>query len=317
MNHEDTMALLRWTLPLLVWSVGCVLLRAAWAAPITTQSAVTLGFEGTALVPRVQYSHQNTLLQDGEKVSDPLGREVDRLVVSLGGGFRLRRNLTLRLGIPWVYTKLEQTIEGRRTSSTASGLGDIRLVGRYRFFKHDAFLRTTQLAAQTSLKFPTGATDAEDNAGERLSPPLQLGTGSFDASVGLNFTQVISRWSFHSNVAYRLHTEGAQDFRFGDVLRYNLDLEYRWKPRRLGPEIITLLELNGLHAQRAERAGKTIADSGGDVVFLSPGMQYSAASGRWLAEVAVQIPVVRELNGTQLAPPPFTLIVGFRYQWPI
>ncbi len=113
----------------------------------------------------------------------------------------------------------------------------------------------------------------------------------------------------------RLHMVSAQDVRFGDVLRYNLDVEYRWKPWRPGPEIIPLLELNGRHAMRAERAGRTVADSGGDVVFLSPGVQYSAASGRWLAEVAVQIPVVRELNGTQLAPPSFTLIVGFRYQW--
>lgn len=317
MNHKVTLSLIRWILPLFLWSIGCVLLRAGWAAPITTQSAVTIGFEGTALVPRVRYSHQDTLLRDGREVPDPLDREVDRLVVSLGGGYRLGRNLTLRLGIPWVYTRLEQTIEGRRTSSTASGLGDINLVGRYRFFKHDAFLRTTQLAMQASLKFPTGSTDAEDDAGERLSPSLQPGTGSFDAAVGLNFTQVISRWSLHSNVAYRFNTEGAQDFRFGDVLRYNLDLEYRWKPRRLGPEMITLVELNGRHAQRAERAGRTIADSGGNVVFLSPGMQYSAASGRWLAEAAVQLPVVRELNGTQLAPPPFTLMVGFRYQWPI
>ncbi len=70
------------------------------------------------------------------------------------------------------------------------------------------------------------------------------------------------------------------DFRFGDVLRYNVDLLYRWKPRRLGPEMITLLELNGLHAMPAERAGRIVADSGGDVVFLSPGVQYSVASGR-------------------------------------
>ncbi len=317
MNHRGKMAVGRWALALFVWSIGLALPLSGWSAPITTQSAVTLGFEGTALVPRVRYSHQDTLLRDGDEVPDPLDREVDRIVVSLGGGYRLRRNLTLRLGIPWVSTRLEQTIEGTRRSTTASGLGDIILVGRYRFFKHDAFLRTTQLAVQASLKFPTGATDAEDDEGERLPPPFQVGTGSFDASVGLNVTQVIRRWSLHSNVAYRFNTEGAQDFRFGDVLLYNLDLEYRWKPWRPGPEIIPLLELNGRHAMRAERAGRTIADSGGDVVSLSPGMQYSAASGRWLVEVAVQIPVVRELNGTQLAPPPFTLIVGFRYQWSI
>ena len=282
MNHRGKMAVRGWALVLFVWSIGLVLPLSGSTAPITTQSAVTLGFEGTALVPRVRYSHQDTLLRDGDEVPDPLDREVDRIVVSLGGGYRVRRNLTLRLGIPWVSTRLERTIEGRRRSTTASGLGDIIVVGRYRFFKHDAFLRTTQLAVQASFKFPTGTTDAEDDEGERLPPPFQAGTGSFDASVGLNVTQVIRRWSFHSNVAYRFNMEGAQEVRFGDVLRYNLDVEYRWKPWRPGPEIISLLELNGRHAMRAERAGRTVADSGGEVVFLSPGLQYSAASGRWL-----------------------------------
>ena len=60
------------------------------------------------------------------------------------------------------------------------------------------------------------------------------------------------------------------------------------------------LELNTLLSQRASLNGQEVRDSGGTVVFLSPGVQ-AVLAPRFLVEAALQIPVLQNLNGTQLA----------------
>jgi len=43
--------------------------------------------------------------------------------------------------------------------------------------------------------------------------------------------------------------------------------------------------------------GSTLRESGGHVLFLSPGVQVAAL--RWIVEASVQIPVAQDLNGPQ------------------
>ena len=44
--------------------------------------------------------------------------------------------------------------------------------------------------------------------------------------------------------------------------------------------------------------GSTVRDSGGHVLFASPGLQLAAV--RWIAELSLQIPVAQSLHGDQL-----------------
>ncbi len=50
-------------------------------------------------------------------------------------------------------------------------------------------------------------------------------------------------------------------------------------------------------------------NSGGIQVFVSPGVQYAAK--RWIAEAAVRIPVVNDLNGDALEPD-YSIITSLR-----
>ena len=50
-------------------------------------------------------------------------------------------------------------------------------------------------------------------------------------------------------------------------------------------------------------------NSGGTRLFLVPGVQY--ITKRWIAEVAVQLPAIQDLNGTKLEND-FVVRAGFR-----
>ncbi|NIR47468.1 MAG: hypothetical protein GWN61_14365, partial [candidate division Zixibacteria bacterium] len=82
--------------------------------------------------------------------------------------------------VPTIRRSLERTGSGTKQNITNYGIGDVTLFGKYRFYKKDAFLKSRQLALQLGVKMPTGADDLEDQQGNRLPPPLQLGSGSVD-----------------------------------------------------------------------------------------------------------------------------------------
>jgi hypothetical protein len=59
-----------------------------------------------------------------------------------------------------------------------------------------------------------------------------------------------------------------------------------------------LLELNGTWIGRSRDHGRTVRDSGGHILFASPGLQLVAV--RWIAELSLQLPVEQSLHGDQL-----------------
>ena len=58
------------------------------------------------------------------------------------------------------------------------------------------------------------------------------------------------------------------------------------------------MELNGEWKQKNSDVSGSIADSGGNTIYLSPGLQI--ASKRFIAETSFQIPVFQDLNGSQV-----------------
>ena len=124
---------------------------------------------------------------------------------------------------------------------------------------------------------------------------------------------------------YVLATEGAQDTNLGDRFQYNVALSYRLTgalsgPAGLpapmyhggpkahhghkhaheeaappkGPALDLVLELNGEWHDRQRIAGATDANSGGNVVFLSPGLRLSY--DKWSGFVSFGVPVASELQ---------------------
>jgi Putative MetA-pathway of phenol degradation len=223
----------------------------------------------------------------------------------------------------------------------ADGIGDLTLLGQYRFYRD----RGSQIegALLLGLKVPTGRTDVRDTGGVRFETEFQPGSGSWDPLLGLAFTKRFGAWSFDANVLYVLATEGAQETDLGDRFQYNAAVSYRIlgglsapsgrmhagalpepmyhggpkgrphkhhheeAPAPQGPALDLVLELNGEWHDRQEVAGVRDPNSGGSVVFLSPGLRLSYE--RWSGFVSVGVPVVNDLNGLQ-AEPDWRLLTG-------
>ena len=173
--------------------------------------------------------------------------------------------LSLIAIVPTISRTVERTIDGRRSSETDLGIGDITLLAKYRFYKKDAFLKSRQVALQFGLKLPTGADDSKDDQGNRLAQPLQLGTGSVDTRFTVTFTEARNRLIFSGDVGYTFKTE-ANDFEFGNVFNYDMAVKFRVHPAKFGESTsfrqhFIFLELNGSIGRKAKAAGNRIRRS--------------------------------------------------------
>jgi hypothetical protein len=149
--------------------------------------------------------------------------------------------------------------------------------------------------------------------------------------LGLAFTKRLGAWSFDTNVLYQFTGEGVQDVSLGDRFLYNAAISYRvtgglFAPsaglpapmyhggpktkhkhgheHHEGPQspsgyaLDLVLELNGEWHDR--QSGEHGFHSGGNTVYLSPGLRLSV--DKWSGFLSVGVPIIKDLNGIQPEP---------------
>lgn len=270
------------------------------ALPIRTTSPGVGIFEGTVAVGRGIF-----IRKSGG------GAEASAFILPVVANYSPTTNTVFGINLPYVHKSLD--VPGIGEEST-DGPGDTLLTGKYRFYKTVGLRRQTQAAFQLGLKLPTGSTSR--SVDQRLSPiarrNLQPGTGSYDFIFDLSYLKQVKRFGVGGNVAYRLNTED-DDIKLGDQFSANLDLGYIILPRKYpGWELILILETTYLHTEEHEFRDRKVP-SGGDELFLAPGLQYIATENL-LLEASFQFPIVQDTKGT--APRiDYNILLGFRYVW--
>ncbi len=277
---------------------------AAWSAPVTFNTALPVA-EGEFV-----FRGQFVLDQSGD---DPSGADRERTAwagVSVLG-YGVNSDLTLFGVVPYVDKRLELTEGGARRARSARGLGDVSLFGRYTVFKDNFRGGNFRIAPFAGLELPTGDDDASDAFG-RLPASVQPGSGSWDPFGGIVATYQTLAFQIDAQVSYKANTE-ANDFAFCDVARLDATLQYRLWPRDLGGGVPGFLygvvEANLVYRDKNRTGGLDDTNSGGTTLFLVPGLQY--VTKRWIAEAAVQVPAVQDLNGTALEKD-YVVRAGFR-----
>ena len=230
-------------------------------------------------------------------------------------GFGATGDLALFGVVPFLDKSLDLTTPGgARVNRDTSGLGDMRLFGRYTAFRADAMGRSFRIAPFAGVELPTGDDDDADGMG-RLPAPLQLGSGSWDPFFGVVATWQTLQYEIDAQASYKVNTE-ANGFEFGDELRLDASLQYRLWPRELGAGVpgflYGVLEGNFVHRAKNQIGGASNSNSGGEQLFLSPGLQY--VTRRWVAEAIVQLPVAQNLNGAALEDD-YVVRAGFRVKF--
>jgi hypothetical protein len=186
--------------------------------------------------------------------------------------------------------------------SNTTGLADGTIFARQEIMRWDSPGRTVRIAPFAGLVVPTG------DAG-------RTGDGSLDVFAGAIFTAATTDWVFDSQIKYVVNNQ-ANGFERGDTASADVSLQYRLLPKVVsgssGGFLFGVLEANITYLNENRLAGAIDPNSGGVQVFLSPGVQYAAK--RWIAEAAVRIPVVNDLNGSALEPD-YAIITSLRFNF--
>ena len=286
------------------------------ASPITTTSAETLAKGQWSLGFQVEYNDNNAisssrLIANAEADEESDVHSISTLTqYSLNIATGITDNFSLAAQIP--YVKRSNIREAHHDADDteieelgdSEGIGDVRLFGKYRFMKNQVTQMST--AILFGIKIPTGQTN-EESPEEKLEAELQPGSGSWDPFVGLAYSKRWNTWSFDSNVTYQLVNEGTQNTDLGDFVGLNAAFSHR---------IITehqhshhdhidfnwdlILELNNEWREKEDNDGETNQDSGGLLIFLSPGVRISANG--FSAALSIGIPIIEDLNGLQSDP---------------
>jgi len=208
----------------------------------------------------------------------------------------------------------------------SEGVADTMLMAKYRLFTDDPLIPTRQASLFMGLSLPTGSIDEENSThpvamrqNELLPYGMQLGSGTFDPSVGIVYSGSKSPYWWGANTIYtaRIH-ENKRDYRLGNELRFDLYGMYQ-----LNYMLVLEAQLNAKHTEkiRGEMDESVSAESGhvtqgmasspfttplwntnsygGDELALTLGVQWQPVSLNILS-FQVGVPLYQDLNGVQL-----------------
>jgi nitrous oxide reductase accessory protein NosL len=159
------------------------------------------GLKTRAMVPETM-NGSTTMLQVGYGVTDDLFCQVNMPDISK---------------TQWAVNR-----KGVVSETTNTGLGDISLVNRWRFWHDTNYDRHLGLLA--AVNFPTGSYKTE----LRDKPTMQLGTGAYGFMPGLLYSQHSGQFWFHAAIMYLFNQQNSDNYKFGDGFRAGLAIH--WLP---------------------------------------------------------------------------------------
>jgi hypothetical protein len=211
----------------------------------------------------------------------------------------------------WVFgVRVPYLVESRvkrpgATAETASGLGDVIVSVKHRFYRWVGPWADRHAAVEVGLKLPTGATGrpVDPALPVALRSRLQPGTGSTDGLIDVVYQQARRRFVFPADAGYRYNTAGRGDYRRGNEAQLNLSAQYVLFPRTYtqpGHELFAVLEGTFLNAGSDRLRGAAFRESDRTAFLLAPGVQY-VATERLFLDLSLQIPAWERVGRGELA----------------
>lgn len=235
---------------------------------------------------------------------------VDRITsTSLSAAYGLSSDLTLSARLPYIQRKniRESETDGdegeAHSHGDSSGFGDALLLANYRIYQAD----NLDVSLLLGIKAPTGETRVKDSNEERFETEFQPGTGAWDYLLGAALSKSYGPLAYHANILYNETTEGSQHTEIGSSLSYNAAVTYRLqthdhtshqhidKPLELKWDLS--LEANGITRRENRLQGQLEDNSGGNTLFISPGIKVSANG--FGGFISFSVPVIQRQKGLQ------------------
>jgi hypothetical protein len=239
------------------------------------------------------------------------------LKLSANVAYGLTDDLSIGFSLP--YVNRQNISEGENDGPGAgeaelagdsTGIGDLSLFAQYRFFNSEF----SDIAFIVGVNTPTGDTSEKEIEGKRFEAEQQPGSGSWDPFTGISFNRNWGRLGISSNILYTFVTEGTQDTSLGNIFNYNIATSYRAyhvvekhdhkhhdHVNGIVDYVDVVLELNGDYRERVEISDVEDSNTGGNTLYLSPGVRIGIAH-KWSLYSSVGIPIINDLGGIQSEP---------------
>jgi hypothetical protein len=240
------------------------------------------------------HHHEDELNLSLAKFSSPLriqhGDELESQVqnaVQLTLKYGLSSRLMLMASAPYTFNR----ISANGSTETTDGLGDPEIMAMAHLL---SFANNTwALQAVAGARLPLGKSDQTNETGERLEQHLQTGSGAVAGIFGAQLLHAGGKVPLFFSASYQTNGANDHEFAYGNVFRFNAAAQ-----RALSKPLDVIAEINGRVADYDTDGAETDPNSGGTVVYFSPGLRLQLGSSLSLRS-QVQIPVVENLHGEQ------------------
>ncbi|MFZ5593893.1 MAG: transporter [Pseudomonadota bacterium] len=234
-------------------------------------------------------------------------------LMQLDASYGITRKFAVTLAMPLMNNRLHEhfTIhehagskEEHFSSQTFSGLGDLRLIGKYALHISIRHL----LVGGLGIKAPTGEYKLLNTSGAITEPTIMPGTGSWDGIASVYYSYQIKphRMDAFASASYQITTKNSLDYQFGNTLLVNGGMNYLFNVAQ--KDLTASLQLNLRQAPRDEFKGQNVPSTGGTWIYLTPGIKAQASDSTSLY-AHVQLPIYQYVNDTNLVPR-YGLILG-------
>lgn len=183
-----------------------------------------------------------------------------------------------------VTAEVHQVLAG--SGDRTSGLSDLTVRSKYRFFRTDVPGGVYHAAVLGGAEFPTATGGLSAGA-------------STDGFAGLSGAYEGRRWLLFLTGRYRVNSEGADNVRPGNIFLYDAALGLR--PVLTGyyqPDVVLMGELNGQVFGPRKVKGTEVDGSAGDRLLGALGVWMTYRN--WAVKPGVQVPVYDDLPASNL-----------------
>lgn len=242
----------------------------------------------------------------------------------LGAMYAPSNKITIMLMANYLENDMNlQMRNGNQFSTNTSGFGDVMVSALYSIFNKNR----KAMHAQLGVNIPTGSIEEKNilpvsmSNAVQLPYPMQTGTGSFGAKLGLTYLGQCDSFSWgHQLTGFVNINDNDQDYKFGNRYSFN-----NWIAAKAGDNLSVSVRLQALLVDEIDGASPllnpmmvTTADtinSGGTFINSGFGLNYMIRNGglkglRLAGEIST--PLYQDLNGIQLKQN-YNLTFGIQY----
>jgi hypothetical protein len=255
-------------------------------------------------------------------------------MLNITAGYSFTDDLFGGVMMMWKQNSMDMTFNGPMQVMTgqegftmkSGGLADTMLMGKYRLYTDDPLIPSKQYSLLFALSLPTGSIDQNNDEhplamrqNELLPYGMQIGSGTYDPTIGLLYQASSSPWWWGVNASYtaRLY-DNDRDYRLGNEARLDGYAMYQFSPDwlvqgqlnakhqgKISGEMDEYTSGASGHAVQGDPSSPAMtplwdtSNYGGKQLFTTLGLQWQPAPLH-IVDFNVSVPLYRDLNGPQL-----------------